>query len=124
MPGDYNLDATINPAEDESTSVSGNGPFTATVNNLNLLMDAKLDVGLLSGKVSIASLDLQVSYDSISINAEGFSLNDETVDWDSVNSELNENFESVWSQYQEPLTTAITEGLNEVLSVRLFIGHF
>ena len=114
------MDGKVNPAEEESTSVFGYGSFSVAVTNLNLAIDTKLDVGFLSGKVSIANMNLQMSYDSISINADNFALNDETVDWETLNSELNENFDSIWSQYQEPLVLALTEGLNELLSVRSF----
>jgi len=117
--GDYVLDGTVTASDDEAISVNGNGPFSGSITNMNIAAEGKLLVNLLSGKVAVTNVELQLSYDSIQTNAENFEINGDPVDWESFNTDLNENFDSIWNTVNEPIVSAFTEAINDALGVRL-----
>ena len=117
--GEYDLDGTIVASEDETLDVSGKGPFQGSISNMIIGGEGKLLVNFLSGKMTITNVDLTVSYDSITTNAENFSINGDSVDWESFNTDLNENFDSIWNTANEPIVLAFTEAVNDALGVSL-----
>jgi len=110
--GNYYTNATFVDAAGETLAFSGEGDVRGLLHELRVVADANITSLIFT---SITGLDLDIVFDHATVFAGGLNFNGEPVNWEELNENFKEVFDTTWAANKLTITETIRVALSNLV---------
>jgi len=109
--GEYSLDLLFN----NTASFTGTGNLEGSISGVNVRAEVRLLVNLITSKVSVTYVSLDLGFESVRVRAEAFEYNDQLIDWEWFDENGAVLFDAIYEGVRPTVEAELKVLLNDAL---------
>jgi len=113
ITGPYTADVLIESGY--RIPVTGRGDLVANINQPSLFVDGALLINLITNRATLTRLSIDVSFESLNVQAEQFTICGTEIDWAQFNEEIKTDFDELYAEIKPDLEQIGKDLVNDLL---------